>query len=156
MTRGHQPPCLPARPFGVLFASLSLLSVAAAVTTPAAGWCKSTHRPRVAAQSGYDGYCKACFRDPTPASFYLLLEDGLAFVVLDLNFLVVHASEAADGDSGFAAVVLLEAGGAALVKVVTHMSSVSVARIHAGYAGMPGLPGKMMISRPALFSLVQE
>ena len=69
MTRGHQPPCLLAWPFGVLFASLSLLSVAAAVTTPAAGWCKSKHQPRKPAQSGYDGYCKACFRERFPQRF---------------------------------------------------------------------------------------
>lgn len=69
MTRGHQPPCLLAWPFGVLFASLSLLSVTAAVTTPAAGWCKSKHQPRKPAQSGYDGYCKACFRERFPQRF---------------------------------------------------------------------------------------
>jgi len=29
---------------------------------PSAGWCRTSHRPPKAAQSGYDGYCKPCFR----------------------------------------------------------------------------------------------
>ncbi len=31
--------------------------------TPAAGWCLNRHRPKKAAQSGYDGYCKICFQE---------------------------------------------------------------------------------------------
>ena len=43
-------------------------SVTSTTTTPAAepraGWCKGfskKHKPKLAAQSGYDGYCKACY-----------------------------------------------------------------------------------------------
>ena len=34
--------------------------------TPAAGWCRTKHRPNKPAQSGYKGYCKACFRKHFP------------------------------------------------------------------------------------------
>ena len=33
---------------------------------PAAGWCKIRHRPLRAAQTGYEGYCKACYRQFFP------------------------------------------------------------------------------------------
>ena len=29
---------------------------------PTQGWCKTRHRPQRAAQSGYDGYCKPCYK----------------------------------------------------------------------------------------------
>ena len=35
-------------------------------TAPAAGWCKNRHSPLKPAQSGYEGYCKACYRDAFP------------------------------------------------------------------------------------------
>ncbi len=34
--------------------------------TPAAGWRLNKHRPKKAAQSGYDGYCKVCFQERFP------------------------------------------------------------------------------------------
>ena len=33
---------------------------------PAAGWCITRHRPKRAAQSGYDFFCKTCYRDLFP------------------------------------------------------------------------------------------
>ncbi len=33
---------------------------------PLHGWCRTKHRPKKAAQSGFDGYCKACFRQYFP------------------------------------------------------------------------------------------
>ncbi len=36
------------------------------VSTPQAGWCRTKHRPKKPAQSGHDGYCKACFRELFP------------------------------------------------------------------------------------------
>ena len=37
--------------------------------TPAAGWCHTRHRPNKPAQSGYDGYCKACYQDKFPKKY---------------------------------------------------------------------------------------
>ena len=36
---------------------------------PSAGWCRSKHRPKKAAQSGFDGYCKACYREKHPRKY---------------------------------------------------------------------------------------
>ena len=37
---------------------------------PRAGWCKTLHRPLKPAQSGYEGYCKTCFRDLFPDKYF--------------------------------------------------------------------------------------
>ena len=37
--------------------------------TPTNGWCKTKHRPKKAAQSGYCGYCKSCFREKFPKKY---------------------------------------------------------------------------------------
>eukprot|EP00973_Karenia_brevis_P042061 5822394-Karenia_brevis.AAC.1 len=37
---------------------------------PAAGWCSgANHKPKVAAQSGYEGLCKACYRKKHPRKY---------------------------------------------------------------------------------------
>ena len=36
-------------------------STTTTTTPPLYGWCKGKHRPKVPAQSGHRGYCKACF-----------------------------------------------------------------------------------------------
>ena len=49
-----------------LFYVMCLFGLAsAAPKTPAAGWCKNCGPPK-AAQSGYRGYCKPCFRQQFP------------------------------------------------------------------------------------------
>ena len=37
--------------------------------TPLYGWCRTRHRPLKAAQSGYDGYCKLCFKELFPKAY---------------------------------------------------------------------------------------
>ena len=44
----------------------SCLSLAVAVYTPPAGWCRSSHHPKKPAQSGLDNYCKACYKEKCP------------------------------------------------------------------------------------------
>ena len=36
---------------------------------PSQGWCLTRHRPLKPAQSGYEGYCKACYRDLFPKKY---------------------------------------------------------------------------------------
>eukprot|EP00973_Karenia_brevis_P061740 8586515-Karenia_brevis.AAC.1 len=36
---------------------------------PAHGWCKGINHKKVAAQSGYDGLCKACYRKKHPRKY---------------------------------------------------------------------------------------
>ena len=48
----------------VAFALIALAP--AAPKTPAAGWCKTNHKPPKAAQSGHRGFCKVCFRKQFP------------------------------------------------------------------------------------------
>ncbi len=36
------------------------------LSEPAAGWCRTKHKPPKAAQSSFDGYCKACFKAKHP------------------------------------------------------------------------------------------
>ena len=38
-------------------------------TTPAAGWCRAKHTPAKAAQSGFDGYCKSCYKEKHPKKY---------------------------------------------------------------------------------------
>ena len=49
---------------------ISQLSMPPMRDVPAAGWCKTQHRPLKPAHSGYDGYCKACFRDLFPDKYF--------------------------------------------------------------------------------------
>ena len=50
------------------FIALALVP-AVSVVTPLYGWCKGSHRPKKKAQSGYNNYCKACFKKKFPAEY---------------------------------------------------------------------------------------
>jgi len=53
----------------VLGCLLQISPIDAVKNIPAAGWCKNHHRPPKAAQSGYDGYCKACYKKEHPRKY---------------------------------------------------------------------------------------
>ena len=46
-----------------------IATVAAGGKTPLYGWCKGSHRPKKPAQSGYDGYCKLCYKEKFPRKY---------------------------------------------------------------------------------------
>ena len=57
-----------------LFFLLETSPIDAVKNTPKAGWCENHHRPRKAAQSGYDGYCKACYKKKHPKKYEAKVE----------------------------------------------------------------------------------
>ena len=61
---------LPTLPLSILCVLCLFALAPAAPKTPAAGWCKTAHTPDPkAAQSGYRGYCKPCFRSLFPDEY---------------------------------------------------------------------------------------
>ena len=54
--------------YALIFCAFSV-TPAAAVHKPQPGWCRTAHRPKKKAQTGYDGYCKLCFKSKFPEKY---------------------------------------------------------------------------------------
>lgn len=68
MARHHLAVC----PYALILcccAAMSLAGKSKPVPTPRYGWCRTAHKPLKAAQSGFSGYCKKCFKEKWPKDY---------------------------------------------------------------------------------------